>query len=522
MSFIIYHTYVPVEGAEIFTVVYLPHEGGKFPTVLHRNPYYDRHENLSGEEIEAQVGEDPEIKKFIEAGYAFVFQHCRGTGKSTGEMIPYINERADSYAIREWVRNQPFYNGEMFIFGHSYSATVGLISAPFEPDVKGAILEAQDVERYNIIYRNGFFKRGLHGGWYMKMYKKKQIRNKNFTNDSYRMLPLSDLSKTAFGEPSPEFDETLKHPCRDDDFWNSHVGGSDARGALNNVRIPILLVTGFYDIYTGGLFDMWREMDETARSMCTLVVHPFDHSCRGYEQPIDFEDGNPLKNNPQYRIEWCEAARGKCDFPFERGKITYYKLFDSKWCCDNFDTDTENKRITLGEGSVTYKYNPYDPASFNGGLSLNFGGNAWQDEPNLRFDIVSLFTSKFEEDTYVKGKIGVKLTVSSDCEDTCFYIRLSICKDEGYYGIRDDINQISNFSPNYNPGEKIEMTYSVDEHAFVIKKGEKLRIDISSSAFPLFVSHTNNRGLFSEQRTAKVATNTVYLEKSYVELPVSK
>ena len=79
MSFITYHTYVPVDGAEIFTVVYLPNKEGKFPTVLHRNPYYDRHENLSGEEIEAQVAEDPEIKKFLKAGYAFVFQHCRGT-----------------------------------------------------------------------------------------------------------------------------------------------------------------------------------------------------------------------------------------------------------------------------------------------------------------------------------------------------------------------------------------------------------------------------------------------------------
>ena len=51
-------------------------------------------------------------------------------------------------------------------------------------------------------------------------------------------------------------------------------------------------------------------------------------------------------------------------------------------------------------------------------------------------------------------------------------------------------------------------------------KGEKIRIDISSSAFPHYVPHTNQKGLFSEQKTAKVAKNTVYLDGSYIELPI--
>ena len=31
-------------------------------------------------------------------------------------------------------------------------------------DIKGAIFGVQDCERYNICYRNGFLKKGLHGG----------------------------------------------------------------------------------------------------------------------------------------------------------------------------------------------------------------------------------------------------------------------------------------------------------------------------------------------------------------------
>ena len=59
-----------------------------------------------------------------------------------------------------------------------------------------------------------------------------------------------------------------------------------------------------------------------------------------------------------------------------------------------------------------------------------------------------------------------------------------------------------------------------DEHAFVIGKGERLRIDLSSSAWPHCVSHTNHRGLYSEQTTARVAENTVVPEQSYPELPI--
>ena len=62
------------------------------------------------------------------------------------------------------------------------------------------------------------------------------------------------------------------------------------------------------------------------------------------------------------------------------------------------------------------------------------------------------------------------------------------------------------------------MDFSFDEHAFVIKKGEKLRIDVSSSAFPHYVRHTNNKGLYSIQTTAKIAHNTVICDKSTLTL----
>ena len=515
----VYYQYLSFGGADLFTVICLPDKHGKYPTVIYRNPYVDADESLSYDEICGQKAK--EYAAWIEHGYAVVYQHCRGRGKSSGDCVPYIYEREDGLFLQEWIRNQPFYNGEIFLCGASYMSSVHFVTAPFAKDIKGAVLEVQDCERYNCNYRNGFYKIGLHGSWYVNMYKKKSNLNKSYTVESYRMLPLSAFSKTVFGEHAEDFDEILQHPDRNDVFWNTRFGGGEAHEAIKHANIPILLVTGFYDIYTGGVFDMWRGLVEATKSKSALVVHPFDHGGTGEKQPVNFENGYLKKEFEQYVVRWFDAVRGKSDYPFSQGKITYYKLFDNKWCCDDFYDAKEVCRIKLGEGKISYKYNPYAPASFKGGLSANFGGNAWQDAPNSRYDIVSLYTTEFDEDVFVKGKMGAKLKVSSDCEDTCFYVRLSLCKPEGDYGLRDDINQISNFKTDYKPGDELEIAFSFDEHSFVIHKGEKIRIDVSSSAFPYYVPHTNQRGLFSEQTVAKVANNTIELNESYIELPIS-
>ena len=48
--------------------------------------------------------------------------------------------------------------------------------------------------------------------------------------------------------------------------------------------------------------------------------------------------------------------------------------------------------IKLGEDAVSYVYNPFDAPRFKGGLSANFGGTVFQDKPNSRHDIVSVYS----------------------------------------------------------------------------------------------------------------------------------
>ena len=511
MPYFSYYEYLTVDGAALFTAVCLPREGERFPTVIVRNPYVDDAETLAEGEICARI--EQANAAWLAGGYAVVYQHCRGRGKSTGDCIPYIFEREDTLALYDWVREQPFYNGELFLCGRSYTSSVHLVATPWADDIKGAVIEVQDCDRYNCNYRNGFYKMGLHGDWYVKMYKKKSILNKPYTKEFYHMLPLIDFSQTVFGERAEDFDEILRHPKRDDPFWQTRYGGGEARDAIRHANIPILLTTGFYDIYTGGIFDMWNGLDAATKAKSALLVQPYNHSGKPDDQPLCFEGATLGEAFGHYPRLWCDAVRGQGSYPVPQGKVTYYQLFGGRYLTDDFEAPVKSLTFTLGEGERTYRYNPYAPAAFRGGLSANFGGNAWQ-PPAKRHDVLTFHTPEADRDLFIKGKMRARLRVRSTAEDTCFYIRLSLCKSEGDYGLRDDINQISNFRADYIPGEEITMDFSFDEHAFVLHRGERLRIDISSSAYPLYVRHTNRRGLYCEQETAVVADNTVLCGES--------
>ncbi|MBR6787187.1 MAG: CocE/NonD family hydrolase [Clostridia bacterium] len=510
--------YVQSQDARLFTVVCLPEGAQRCPVAVYRTPYVDAAQHLPEEEICAQVQQD--FGDFLRYGFGVVYQHCRGRGKSEGDCIPYLNERQDTLALYDWIRRQPFYNGEIYLYGRSYASSVHLVATPFAQDIKGAVLEVQDSERYNCNFRNGFYKIGLHGNWYVNMYKKKSLPVKHYVPESFNMLPLRDFSQTVFNEKAADFDEILQHPSANDPFWRTHTGGEEAHNALVHAHIPILLITGFYDIYTGGIFDMWRSLDAETRAQSALVVSPYDHSGKPDKQPVHFENGMISEHLADYRQKWLAAIRDQQKMPFETGKVTYYKLFDNTWHTDDFAPGQQSMMLPLGEAAKTYRYNPYAPASFKGGLSCNFGGTAYQDPPFQRPDILTVYTQPFAEDTCIKGKMKAQLHVASSCEDTCFYMRLSLCLPDGDLGLRDDIQQISNFDTAYVPGQEITLDFSFDEHAFVIRKGQKLRIDISSSAFPLYVRHTNNRGLSCDQTTARIADNTVFLQQSTLTLPI--
>ena len=365
-------------------------------------------------------------------------------------------------------------------------------------------------------------KKGLHGHWYVGMYKAKTMKKKSYTLASFDLLPLSDFTKTVFGESVESFDDMLRSPDPEAPFWSTHNGGIHAGKALEGLSFPALFTTSQYDIFVGGVFDMWNSLDENTKNNCALLVSAYDHSDK--HDPVNsitFPKGKRTDGfGEYYEIDWFDHIRFGKEAPIEKGKVTYYDLFSNVWRTDSFDVSGEKMNFTLGKKAVNYTYNPYDAPRFKGGLSCNFGGSVFQDKPNSRHDIISVYTAPFENETRVKGKMSARLTVKSDCPDTCFYVRVSIETDKGDLGLRDDITSLVYQLGDYTPNTEVTLDFNFDEQTFTVKKGTRLRIDIASADNDHYVRHTNNRGLYSEQTTARVATNTVDVAGSFLELPI--
>lgn len=513
------------DGVELFTQIQLPAENGKFPVIIKRNPY-------CFDEIDYEA-----LKKEDTHGYAVVVQHCRGTTRSKGICIPYLNERNDGLDLLDWVRKQDFYNGEIFLWGGSYLSSVHFSYLNTDPgDIKAAFLPVQDSERYNIIYRNGFAKMGLHAKWVMTMYKRNMDIERNIVQDTFRTMPFSGVTKNVFNELVPEIEEEFIHPDPRDDYWRTPAGGGDYHDVLNKCTVPVLLATSFFDIYTQGICDMWKSLSPERKKVCAMMVTPFDHAWNPPPRTApsalpDFENARMSEVYPDFGYNWFDHFRIGTPLNFiEKGKVKYYTLFENKWHLaddlqnaqkEMFFRLQKDRTLSVEKSSaeeISYTYNPYAPAQFNGGLCNNFGGMQLQDEPDSRYDILSFITSPFEEDFIAEGRFKVILHCKSTAPDSCFYVRLSLVKDGKTLGLRDDIDSLCRVEKDYLQGSERVLEYTFGDISCKISRGDKLRLDVSSSCFPHFQVHTNRKGIQSLQEGGDICRNTIITGKSGIKV----
>lgn len=509
-----YCEYIEFDGEKFFTVVLLPEKEGCFPTVICRSPYVQNTMDLSEDSI--VQGYMNSFHSWLKNGYAMVYQHCRGQGKSTGAFVPYVYEHEDGLALRQWIRKQSFYNGEIFLFGASYTASVHYATAPFENDIKGAVFEVQDTERYRLWYRNGQMRKG-HANWHFGLYKSKCGLNKTYSMHSFSELPLKGLSERVLDDKAEDFEQMLAAASPSHPFWRTRLGGADAKKAVDDANIPILLTTGYNDFYVGGIFKMWNSMNEETQKKCALLVSPYDHG-DGYNQNggLSFPNG---KRNEQfgstYPMDWFDHIRVEKALPYKKGVITYYRTFENNWESDFYAPSTETVTLSLGTDTVSFCSDPLHPPSF-------CGEGSFQDNFDTRSDVISVYTAPFEKDIFIRGQMKAVLTVRSDCPDSSFYVSVSIRKPQGDYVLRHDITSLCYQLGDYTQNDVVALHFCFDEYAFLLRKGESLRIDIASTDNNTYVCHTNKKGPYSLQTETNTAVNTVYLERSQLILPIEK
>ena len=202
-------------------------------------------------------------------GYVFALVDVRGRGNSEGQFVPWENEARDGYDIVEWLAQQPRSNGKVAIRGASYGGFdqwAALKEIP--PHLKtivpaAAVYPALDFPFLkNIFYHDQMrwltFSSGvtlqssLIDDFHFWAEKNRELYMKH--------LPFKDLDQVV-GNPSTHFQNWLKHPTPDA-YWEKLVPTADQ---YNPTNVPILTITGHYDVAQRGAFQILSNAHEARR-----------------------------------------------------------------------------------------------------------------------------------------------------------------------------------------------------------------------------------------------------------------
>lgn len=501
------------DGVRLYTRYAVPRGVEKCPVVYMRTPYEKTHGGAPHDI------EEYKNNTFIKRGYAVLLQHCRGRGDSEGECVPCV-ERADGLATLDFIRSLPFYNGEIFPYGGSYLSLVHLSYLDTKPhDVKGAYLFIQSDRKFFRNYQNGCNYKLNNLSWWCGMLDKRfPVQNRE---EMYKR-PYVEAAKRVFGVDVPEYTNTLIHNTLDD-FWTSSPAWGATWNAIDTLSIPTLFVEGWEDYYVDGMTEMWGRIPEETKKKCVMYIGPYGHGTSTTPRTE-----YPMENTALpvgHAADWFDSIREGKPYPHaEMGKITYYSMGGSYWRAVDYPCEAgAQKRFWLGKNgrilaertegeALSYTYDPTNAEN------PYRSGNIFRAHKVGTVDgILSFVSDPFEKEESFFGKIKLHLNVSSDCEDTAFFARVYLGEDGEDYNLTETVGSLSYLVGDYTPGTKVAIDFQTPPAAFTVKKGARVRVDISSVT-SVYVPHANMKGHFAYVTETKVANNTVYTEGSYIDI----
>jgi uncharacterized protein len=493
-------------------------------------------------------------------GYVVIFQDVRGRFASEGDWYPIKYESQDGYDTVEWAAGLPYSNGEVGMFGESYDgATAMLAAVAHPPHLAGIVPDITTSNYYNgWAYHGGALEQWFDEQWASNLSRDtldRRVRQTTRVPIWAEKLPLADFPLLDLGAPSglaPYFFDWLAHPAYDD-YWKQW----SIEGRYDNIRVPALIVGGWYDLFLGGTLRNYAGLKQAAGRLGIrlpqLVVGPWDHaSTSGKTGDIDFGpaakgdlngmtlrwfdhllravpkaegSGKPVRVFVMGRNVWREAD----DWPLPRGKTVRFFLGSQG-----------RANSAAGDGLLTvappqnapadkFTYDPADPVpTLGGGLCFQCrdaqhpGSGAFdQDRLESRSDILVYSTPELREDFEATGPVTVELYASSSAVDTDFTAKLVDVGANGYArNLADGIlraryrNSLER-ADLMKPGEIYKFSIDLWATSNVFLKGHKVRLEISSSNFPRFDRNLNTgRDQAHGTRWVK-AQNTIYHDAAH-------
>ena len=554
------------DGTVLRANVYTPDQPGPHPIVLIRTPY-NKDRPFNG----AYGGPD------VWAGrcYIAVAQDVRGQYKSDGVWYPFRSEATDGYDTIEWAAALPKSNGKVGMYGFSYPGATQWLPATLRPPHLTAILPAMTSSDYRDgwTYEGGALYQAFAQYWPMNSIANSAVRHlpegaaldaefgtaqREYVDKWKWFLPLKDyppLHPKDQRVAAYHFD-WLRHPG-DDSYWQPW----SIRRRWSQVTVPALNFDGWYDLFLNGAIENFVGMRKNAGSQAArdgqrLVIGPWVHL--GWQQKVgDIDFGpdavspmpdlmkrwydywlkgiqNGVDKEPRVRVFVMGANkwRSSNEWPIEGTEYRKYYLH-SKGAANTASGDgvLQTKRPDAAGPADKYKYDPKDPVPSIGGRFQQVVPPGPRDQrPVLtRPDVLVYTTAPLENDTEVTGPIEVTLYAASSAPDTDFSAKLDDVYPDGTsmlisYGIqRARYRESQARATLIKPRKVYTYTINVWPTSNLFKAGHQIRLEVSSSNFPMFDRNPNTGHPFAQDAELRIAEQTIYHDKdrpSAITLPI--
>ena len=541
------------DGVNLAANVYFPDGDGPWPVILNRTPY--------GKDTAMRA---KRVEPFIKAGYVVVHVDVRGRGNSEGTYRPYFQEIEDGYDCLEWCGTQSWSTGKVGTYGGSYEgwtqvypmrlrnphhAAAFLMCTPsMHPFQEGAYWSGVPMP---IMGMMALFTSGRT--------VKEQISNFEW-DKVVNIRPLKDLEK-GLGLLRSFRDEHQAHQTFDD-YYRRHCG---SRACTNQMKVPCYHVTGWFDDDQKGTLELFPALalnhpDPAVRRSQKLLIGPWPHRLSIDTSKLgDFDYGpHSMVPLPKEAIRWFDYwLKGSDNGIVDEPRCRMFLMGANRWIeTDTFPIAERHDREWLlaangpanslfGAGMLsdqpgsspqsTFTYNPARPAP-TPFWKENFQNGTNEDlRPIQRRDDVLVFTTEpLTEPLNVVGLLRAELYVSTSAVDTDFVARLSDVQPDGYaMRLNAGILRLR-FREGYEqmklvtPGEVVKVTVDLWATGHQFQPGHRVRLEVTSSAFPTWAPNFNTGGNVWEETEPIIAENSVHHAAQYPsklilpELPAPK
>ncbi len=478
--------------------VYRPIVNKPVPTILVRIPFTNTFPN--------RLKSDAVARYWATRGYNVVIQGTRGRYKSQGDYYPLINERKDGIETLQWLNKQPWFNGQLGMWGGSaFGYTQLAISDQTNPKISAYHLHIVSTSFYDMFYPGGAFSLESALRWSLQSSGKKDIEPK-----------IKDMEKGFWGFPLINADERAD---RDIQFFNDWVLNNsknkywiniDGIDRAKSINAPVQMLAGWFDPFLPSQLNDFIQFKQSE-----IIIGPWSHA-REVKIPQARKVPTYRKTSIKEGLNWFDKQLlNKNNEQIDSGKIKLFVLGKNEWRYENewplARTNYKNLYIysdgnagtslsgklnwdnSENFGSDYYEYDPNDPVPSKGGVVLGpRAGIELQNDIEVRKDVLVYTSEVLDADMEITGPIAAVLFVHTNVSNTDFVVRITdVFENSDSYNVTDGINRSEYKLGDQGCDSANKIEIKLWPTSYVFKKGHQIRVHITSSSFPRFDRNPN-------------------------------